>query len=115
MGYLTGYITALIAFGAVDAVWLGLKSGSAVTTAGPAALFGPIANAMLTVTDRESFGLSYARTLRDWRDRFLGSWPEIESLGFDTRFRRMWEYYLAHCETGFRHDAIDVSIFRLTR
>lgn len=73
------------------------------------------ANAMLTVTDRESFGLSYARTLRDWRDRFLGSWPEIESLGFDTRFRRMWEYYLAYCETGFRHSAIDVSIFKLTR
>lgn len=72
------------------------------------------ANAMLTVTDRESFGLSYARTLRDWRDRFLRAWPEIESLGFDTRFRRMWEYYLAYCETGFRHSAIDVSIFKLT-
>jgi cyclopropane-fatty-acyl-phospholipid synthase len=73
------------------------------------------AKAMLTVTDRESFGLSYAHTLRDWRDRFLGSWPEIEPLGFDMKFRRMWEYYLAYCETGFRHDAIDVSIFRLTR
>lgn len=73
------------------------------------------AKAMLTVTGRESFGPSYARTLRDWRDRFLRSWPEIEALGFDTRFRRMWEYYLAYCETGFRHDAIDVSIFRLTR
>jgi cyclopropane-fatty-acyl-phospholipid synthase len=72
------------------------------------------AKAMLTVTDRESFGPSYARTLRDWRERFLGSWPEIESLGFDIKFRRMWEYYLAYCETGFRHDAIDVSIFRLT-
>ena len=73
------------------------------------------AKAMLTVTDRESFGLSYANTLRDWRDRFLRSWPEIESLGFDMRFRRMWEYYLAYCETGFRHDAINVSIFKLTR
>lgn len=73
------------------------------------------AKAMLTVTGRESFGPSYARTLRDWRDRFLGAWPEIEALGFDTSFRRMWEYYLAYCETGFRHDAIDVSIFRLTR
>lgn len=73
------------------------------------------ARAMLKVTGRESFGQSYARTLRDWRDRFLGAWPEIETLGFDTRFRRMWEYYLAYCETGFRHNAIDVSIFRLTR
>lgn len=73
------------------------------------------AKAMLTVTGRESFGLSYARTLRDWRDRFLGSWPEIESLGFDMKFRRMWEYYLAYCETGFRHNAIDVSIYQLTR
>ena len=73
------------------------------------------AKALLTVTERESFGLSYAETLRDWRDRFLRSWPEIESLGFDMRFRRMWEYYLAYCETGFRHDAINVSIFKLTR
>jgi cyclopropane-fatty-acyl-phospholipid synthase len=73
------------------------------------------AKALLKVTDRESFGLSYARTLRDWRDRFLESWPDIEPLGFDIRFRRMWEYYLAYCETGFRHNAIDVSIFRLTR
>lgn len=73
------------------------------------------AKAMLKVTGRESFGLSYARTLQDWRDRFLASWPDIEALGFDNRFRRMWEYYLAYCETGFRHDAIDVSIFRLTR
>ncbi|WP_441236480.1 class I SAM-dependent methyltransferase [Bradyrhizobium sp. 930_D9_N1_4] len=73
------------------------------------------AKAMLTVTGRESFGLSYARTLQDWRDRFLASWPDIEALGFDMTFRRMWEYYLAYCETGFRHDAIDVSIFKLTR
>jgi cyclopropane-fatty-acyl-phospholipid synthase len=73
------------------------------------------AKAMLEVTGRESFGLSYARTLSDWRDRFLGAWPEIEALGFDTRFRRMWEYYLAYCEAGFRHDAVNVSIFKLTR
>jgi len=73
------------------------------------------AKAMLEVTGRESFGLSYARTLQEWRDRFLVSWPDIEALGFDMKFRRMWEYYLAYCETGFRHDAIDVSIFRLTR
>ncbi|MCK1390949.1 cyclopropane-fatty-acyl-phospholipid synthase family protein [Bradyrhizobium sp. 1] len=72
------------------------------------------AKATLKVTGRESFGLSYARTLRDWRDRFMESWPEIETRGFDTQFRRMWEYYLAYCETGFRHDALDVSIFKLT-
>ncbi|MCP3402773.1 class I SAM-dependent methyltransferase [Bradyrhizobium sp. CCGB20] len=60
-----------------------------------------VTQAMLKVTGRESFDLSYARTLQDWRDRFLGSWPDIEALGFDTKFRRMWEHYLAYCETGF--------------
>ncbi|EJN12338.1 methyltransferase, cyclopropane fatty acid synthase [Bradyrhizobium sp. YR681] len=72
------------------------------------------AKAALKVTGRESFGPSYARTLREWRHRFLARWQDIESLGFDTRFRRMWEYYLAYCEVGFLHGAIDVSLFKLT-
>lgn len=66
----------------------------------------------LRLTERLSFGDSYARTLREWRDRFHRAWPSIAPLGFDDRFRRMWDYYLAYCEVGFDHGAIDVSLFR---
>ena len=61
------------------------------------------------------FGLDYAVTLKRWRDRFLTAWPEIRPLGFDERFRRMWEYYLAYCEAGFRSGNIDVGQITLTR
>jgi cyclopropane-fatty-acyl-phospholipid synthase len=59
------------------------------------------------------FGDSYARTLRLWRDRFEAAWPQIAVLGFDEKFRRMWRYYLAYCEAGFREGAIDVGLYRL--
>jgi len=61
----------------------------------------------------ESFGLSYARTLREWRKRFLAKAAEISALGLDERFRRMWEYYLAYCEAGFLCGAVDVSLYQL--
>ncbi|HSI41058.1 MAG TPA: cyclopropane-fatty-acyl-phospholipid synthase family protein [Xanthobacteraceae bacterium] len=54
------------------------------------------------------FGLDYARTLAEWRDRFLGAWPALVPLGFDERFRRLWEYYLCYCEAGFLSGNIDV-------
>ncbi len=62
-----------------------------------------------------TFALSYAETLRRWRERFQARWPAIAAQGFDERFRRMWEYYLAYCEGGFRAGTIDVGQFRLTR
>ena len=43
----------------------------------------------------------YAETLRRWRDRFHASWSEIEKLGFDERFRRIWDFYFCYCEGGF--------------
>jgi cyclopropane-fatty-acyl-phospholipid synthase len=73
------------------------------------------ARAGLALVQQEFFGLSYARTLREWRDRFLRAWPAIEPLGFDARFRRMWEYYLAYCEVGFEFRAIDVGLYKLVR
>jgi cyclopropane-fatty-acyl-phospholipid synthase len=62
-----------------------------------------------------SFGPSYARTITEWRHRFEAAWPAIEPLGFDRRFKRMWDYYLAYCEAGFEIGAIDVSFFKLVR
>ncbi len=71
------------------------------------------ARAGLKLVHRQSFGDSYAKTLREWRSRFLRAWPHIEPLGFNERFRRMWEYYLVYCEIGFRFGVIDVSFFKL--
>ena len=74
-----------------------------------------VADARLHMADADLFGQSYARTLRQWRDRFLGAWHQIEPLGFDDRFRRMWEMYLAYCEGGFRANAINVGQFKLVK
>lgn len=54
------------------------------------------------------FGQDYARTLATWRDNFRQAWPNLKPLGFDERFRRLWEYYLAYCEAGFLSGNIDV-------
>jgi len=48
----------------------------------------------------------YARTLACWRERFHAAWPELCALGYDERFRRMWDLYLAYCEAGFRERRI---------
>ena len=60
-------------------------------------------------------GRHYAHTLRLWRERFLANWVEVEALGFDDAFRRMWEFYLAYCEAGFRAGALGVSQLGLAR
>jgi len=63
----------------------------------------------------ENFRLSYARTLRLWRERFLERWSEIAKLGYDDRFRRKWVYYLCYCEAGFTEGLIDVGIYQYRR
>ncbi len=69
-------------------------------------------NAGLQLISTDTFGNSYAYTLAEWRRRFLAAWPEVEVLGFDARFRRMWDYYLAYCEVGFETRAINVGLYR---
>lgn len=54
------------------------------------------------------FGEDYAKTLATWRDNFRAAWPNLMPMGFDERFRRLWEYYLAYCEAGFLSGNIDV-------
>jgi cyclopropane-fatty-acyl-phospholipid synthase len=79
----------------------------------PSALRAAICAAGLTLTDEDTFGASYARTLALWRQRFEAAWPSIRAQGFDERFRRLWLYYLAYCEAGFRTAAIDVGQYRI--
>jgi cyclopropane-fatty-acyl-phospholipid synthase len=73
------------------------------------------AHATLRVTRRRGLGAHYARTLRLWRERFLGQWPRIRGQGFDETFRRMWEFYLAYSEAGFRSGYLGVSQLQMTR
>jgi len=69
----------------------------------------------LRVTQRRELGAHYARTLHLWRQRFDEQWPQIHQLGFDETFRRMWEFYLAYCEAGFRSGYLGVSQLQMTR
>ena len=55
----------------------------------------------LTVTAVEDIGLDYARTLAQWRTAFMHRLDDVRVLGFDDRFIRMWDYYLAVCEAAF--------------
>lgn len=68
----------------------------------------------LALVHLEDFGLSYARTLQAWRERFLARQPEVRAQGFDARFCRLWEFYLAYCEGGFRERSIGVAHLLLT-
>jgi cyclopropane-fatty-acyl-phospholipid synthase len=54
----------------------------------------------------EDIGPHYARTLADWRAAFLRRLPEVRALGYDERFIRMWDWYLAYCEAGFEERAL---------
>jgi len=66
----------------------------------------------LILENVDNFRLSYAKTLRLWRERFLERWHEIEKLGFNDNFRRKWVYYLSYCEAGFEEGSIDVGIYQ---
>jgi len=69
----------------------------------------------LRVVDRHHFGASYAETLHRWRDRFDANAEQVDALGFDRTFRRMWHFYLAYCEAGFRAGYLDVAQFVFSR
>ncbi len=56
----------------------------------------------------------YARTLATWRENFLGVWEKISPLGFDDYFKRMWEFYLAYCEGGFKSRNINLIQFSMS-
>jgi cyclopropane-fatty-acyl-phospholipid synthase len=69
----------------------------------------------LRVVDEFRFGRDYAETCRRWRAEFMARRTEVLALGFDERFMRIWEFYLAYCEAGFDVGDIDVIQFTLQR
>ncbi len=83
---------------------------------GETALWSTIEKAGLTGQVTQRFGQDYARTLGLWLQGFESAWPQIEALGYDARFRRLWRYYLAYCEAGFgtaRTDVIQLALSKV--
>ncbi len=75
----------------------------------PSVLRAEIERAGLGVLRSIEFGESYSQTLRRWHDTFNECWSEVSLLGFDDRFRRMWNFYLTSCAAGFHAGSIDVT------
>ncbi|MFH8529521.1 class I SAM-dependent methyltransferase [Streptomyces tendae] len=69
----------------------------------------------LRVARRDGFGAHYAETLRLWRERFTERADEVDALGFDATFRRLWTFYLAYSEAGFRAAYLDVQQYLFTK
>ena len=67
----------------------------------------------LAVINEFRFGLDYARTLATWRARFLARLDDVRALGFDERFVRLWDFYLAYCEAAFARENTDVIQYTL--
>ncbi len=72
---------------------------------------GMLDHTRLKLQGVREFGQDYAHTLRLWRERFTHRWDEITELGFDDVFKRMWEFYLAYSEAGFRSGYLKVHQF----
>nr|WP_315261796.1 cyclopropane-fatty-acyl-phospholipid synthase family protein [uncultured Limnohabitans sp.] len=69
----------------------------------------------LKVIDELAFGLDYAETLRRWRHQFMADKAQVLQLGFDERFVRIWEFYLAYCEAAFEQNNTDVVQYTLVK
>jgi len=67
----------------------------------------------LNIVDRFAFGLDYAKTLSVWRESFVNQLEQVQALGFDDKFQRTWEFYLAYCEAAFRNGNTNVYQFTL--
>ena len=74
----------------------------------PSKLAEHAAQAGFRISTDARYGEHYARTLAEWRTRYRMALPLVEALGFDRRFLRLWEFYLAYCEGGFRARCIDL-------
>ncbi len=67
------------------------------------------------VVDEFAFGLDYAETLKRWREKFMAEKQKVLATGFDERFIRIWEFYLAYCEAAFTEKNIDVVQYTLQK
>jgi cyclopropane-fatty-acyl-phospholipid synthase len=99
----------------VDFIQRYVFPGSALTSVGAMARsIGKVTD--FSINHVEDLSPHYARTLRAWRERFLSRIDEVRALGgYDDRFIRLWEYYLAYCEAGFSERCTGVVQVLLTK
>ncbi|MBY6158848.1 MAG: cyclopropane-fatty-acyl-phospholipid synthase family protein [Pseudomonadota bacterium] len=81
----------------------------------PSALRAEVEKAGLTLRKSIEFGPSYSQTLRRWHSTFNDHWDRIADMGFDDRFRRMWNFYLTSCAAAFEGGNCDVTQITITR
>jgi cyclopropane-fatty-acyl-phospholipid synthase len=81
----------------------------------PSVLRQEVRKAGLDVVDSIEFGESYSQTLRRWHDAFNDRWDRIIDMGFDDRFRRMWNFYLCSCAATFHSGNCDVTQITIQR
>jgi cyclopropane-fatty-acyl-phospholipid synthase len=74
----------------------------------PSRLSAEVARVGLVDEGTASLSDSYSRTLRRWHTRFDAAWDDVSRLGFDDRFRRVWDTYLTACASGFAYGTVDV-------
>jgi cyclopropane-fatty-acyl-phospholipid synthase len=100
--------------GSTDFIQRYVFPGSALVSIG--AISGALGRATdLSITHVEDLSPHYAATLRAWRTRFMARLDEVRALGYDDRFIRLWEYYLAYCEAGFAERCTGVVQMLLTK
>jgi len=81
----------------------------------PAVLRAEVEKAGLSVAHSIEFGESYSQTLRRWHETFNEKWSDVAALGFDERFRRMWNFYLTSCAGAFHGGNCDVTQITIAR
>ena len=69
----------------------------------------------LRVVEELAFGADYAETLRRWHRQFTQQRDQVRAQGFDAKFLRTWEFYLAYCEAAFDSRNIDVVQYTLVK
>ena len=67
----------------------------------------------LKILESNSYSSDYARTLCEWRKNFNESFQEISKMGFDEKFKRLWNFYLTYCESGFKTKRIDLKQIKI--
>jgi len=67
----------------------------------------------LKIQEYHSYGSHYSNTLKKWRESFLNSWEDISRQGFNLSFKKMWDFYFAYCDAGFKSKNIDLVQFSI--
>ena len=81
----------------------------------PEVLAQQVEKAGLNVVKSIEFGESYSQTLRRWHDTFNDKWDQVVAMGFDDRFRRMWNFYLTSCAATFHYGNCDVTQITISK